>query len=553
MKALLLITLILPLISSIELPRRTERIANWSSFEVLSNSSSSLLTDSRDFLADFPLLTFWDTLKGSYRLGTMGQLVRSLYPEHKHLTQMVPKTVHHAGQLHAVEHHVVDYQQVYMQMLLVVRYLDHLVAQIEAVLAQHSGLKLADQLAAPAQDQDASFADLAAELERIGLLAAKADTLHAIEVLRTERAMALGEVQQTAKRAARQGLHVNLTHAMNAQKLRVLDNLHEHYSAREIAVDVLSGKEQETLEELLRLEHNAALQELTDAHAFQLQVLAYRTEAELKYILGTEDVALHRIDHRMDLLRKGSEEVVDVLMKEFLAFLAETFPDLQHGLDMLKMLLLAILLGIAVSELSQSVRWGISRLFLRRAPLQQAHRTQSTAWFHRSAPAADELAAYLARNQLVYGPERQGHLVALLASLQAVGQHSLAFPNVLLYGPPGCGKTYAAEMLVDVLNKECRFVCLSAADLLSLPAPDGHSATVGAGGSLYLNKLFQTTTRTLVIIDEADMLIASRGKGAVCNVLYALLEGLKTANRHIGVLFTTRLDMGEIDAAILDR
>ena len=86
---------------------------------------------------------------------------------------------------------------------------------------------------------------------------------------------------------------------------------------------------------------------------------------------------------------------------------------------------------------------------------------------------------------------------------EEMGIHSV--PATLLYGPPGCGKTYAVQQVAKCLN---------------MPVYEINSATVGDsyihGTAMKIARIFQKAKETapcVLIIDEMETYLGSRGSG----------------------------------------
>lgn len=527
-------------------------VANWDTFQVLSKAD---VTQSLEFLQTLPLFQYWDTLKGRYRIGTIGQLLRVLYPEQKHLITRIEKQVNHANKVHAVEHYAVDYSQIFMHMLVLVGHLDDVSKEVSDVLDRFERKQRSDGLWNVSITDDLSFEDLAAQES---ILAYKREALsieEEIMTIRHELALKTLQMRREHKVAGRQSLHRNLTLALESTKDVSIRLLIDHYLERQDLVRQLYEEEDATHRAIVSQEHAAALQDLEQQHHFHLNILKYRAQQELEYLSRKEDSYRMVMDRKMDLLRKGTEEIVGVLFEELLALFMATFGTFESSVSVIRNIFLAIVLVVSVTEISKSLRLLLRNAFLRQKRLQ-SHRSNETgiSLFSISSwlcpPSSDEIIEILShRSQskdLVYSSILWTQLQQLTPQLLlACNQQTALFPNVLFYGLPGCGKTITAELLVETVasRSKCKYIVLCGADILSLHAD----------ASLYLRNLFATTQKTILVIDEADLLIRSRGEGLVSNILYAFLEGLKTSNPHIGVIFTTRLSIPEIDPAILNR
>src|SRR5262249_49403439 len=130
------------------------------------------------------------------------------------------------------------------------------------------------------------------------------------------------------------------------------------------------------------------------------------------------------------------------------------------------------------------------------------------------------------------------------------GALGIKFPSaIVLHGPPGCGKTYAVERLVDHLGWPSFSVEAS-----TVASPYIHET------SRKVASIFDDATRnapSVVIIDEMDAFLAERQQVTtgqhhveeVAEFLRRLAEAGK--NRVLVVAMTNRIDM--IDPAVLRR
>ena len=127
----------------------------------------------------------------------------------------------------------------------------------------------------------------------------------------------------------------------------------------------------------------------------------------------------------------------------------------------------------------------------------------------------------------------------------------VGFPSaVVLHGPPGCGKTFAVEQLVEYLGWPCFRI-----DASSVASPYIHET------SRKVAEMFDTAIRnapSLLVIDEMEAFLADReiGVGASHHRVEEVAEFLRripeaTKNEVLIVAMTNRLAM--IDPAIMRR
>lgn len=143
------------------------------------------------------------------------------------------------------------------------------------------------------------------------------------------------------------------------------------------------------------------------------------------------------------------------------------------------------------------------------------------------------------------------HVVDIIANQARYAALGIGFPAaVILHGPPGCGKTYAVEQLIDYLGWPSFQI-----DASSIASPYIHET------SKKVAEVFETAMQhapSVLVIDEMEAFLADRSMGGggshhrveeVAEFLRRIPEA--TANRVLIVAMTNRIDM--IDAAIMRR
>ncbi len=153
-------------------------------------------------------------------------------------------------------------------------------------------------------------------------------------------------------------------------------------------------------------------------------------------------------------------------------------------------------------------------------------------------------------------------------------EHQLKPPKgVLLYGPPGCGKTLIAKAVANSLAKQVQAKAAAAADGSNKPA-EGKSFFLNIKGPELLNKYVGETERhirlvfqrarekasegmpVIVFFDEMDSIFRTRGSGVSSDVentivpqLLSEIDGVEGLENVIVIGASNREDM--IDPAIL--
>lgn len=123
---------------------------------------------------------------------------------------------------------------------------------------------------------------------------------------------------------------------------------------------------------------------------------------------------------------------------------------------------------------------------------------------------------------------------------------------ILLYGPPGCGKTHLASHLVGETGK----------NLVSVNLSELKSPWVGDEASK-LNSVLKSVDNcinSIIIFDEIDTIVTHRKYDSVgakeasasINILLAWMDGINTDNNDKIILFTTNKP-NELSSAFLDR
>lgn len=169
----------------------------------------------------------------------------------------------------------------------------------------------------------------------------------------------------------------------------------------------------------------------------------------------------------------------------------------------------------------------------------------------------------------------------------------LSLPNILIIGPPGTGKSFAATSLAR--HSGLPYLSLCAGDILAvsptLSSPSASSSSSSSSSSTsstqyggpggLLRDVLESASKAnnkkgfLVILDDADALIANRkrvintegindtfqsqkdskrsSEEASIDCVHILLHRLRVNTPSLGTLITTSMELNKIDAALLDR
>ena len=140
------------------------------------------------------------------------------------------------------------------------------------------------------------------------------------------------------------------------------------------------------------------------------------------------------------------------------------------------------------------------------------------------------------------------HIVDIVKNEESYKRMGIEFPSAtILYGPPGCGKTYAAQKLIEYLGWSSYSI-----DSSTVGSPYIHQT------SKLISETFETAQKnapSVVIIDEMEAFVSSRGNSGynqhhveeVGEFLRIIPEAIK--NKVLIIAMTNHIDM--IDSAVL--
>ncbi len=200
--------------------------------------------------------------------------------------------------------------------------------------------------------------------------------------------------------------------------------------------------------------------------------------------------------------------------------------------------------GIEVAEVIPAERRRTSSV---EAP--QKVETEASSPNEQSAKAGDKSATFDLAGRAELATFFNEHIIDIIVNRDRYKALGIDFPSaVVLHGPPGCGKTFAVERLVDFLGWPSFQI-----DASSVASPYIHETSKKVAD--VFEKAMQSSPSVLVI-DEMEAFLADREMGSghhrveeVAEFLRRIPEAAK--NEVLIIAMTNRLEM--IDPAILRR
>lgn len=659
---------------------------NWDDFQYHSDINRVELVQ---FLRNFPLHSYWDTLKGEYRTGALGENVQSLAtPSHLSLITWVDKQVLQDGKLVKIHQPIVDHNLLFMVMLVAIQDLsqlsEHLLHLAGGYQQQYDFKKMLEVIN---QQNLTASADVEAKVH-IAKLEGKILALQReVDARRKAFAILTMEQQQQYRQQARASLHQKLLQKIHDSALTVNSIYAEKWKALEDQLTNEVNADYERQRQQLEREFAESVKDLESEIETTFAIIAYRAAEERKAIDMMEEITTRVTSVQAQSHQQGTEEILNVLSSEITEAIKEMIRDPWFVWVWGRLILGVVVSVVVVIELSRSLHvlfyhwqrrsrtlysqqqylpsW---KTTLFGAPRASSFSSSSTSSRVKSIQSGDDVVHLLEdESRLVFSKTaiagcESSNSTALITSREklrlvardvfvAVNVHAhpnaaayatfakyaaTPMPNLLFYGPAGCGKSETARQLAHYIAQDSRaighhqysgYIVLSGADLLALGEQAGH----------YVRDLFQRyghnsrldtssgrnrdlRRTTMLIIDEADEIICTRDSivaptrsgldsttaaisteakpvsqrlrslppeeetpmepssatdhdpvvistvapvpfttGEVTtqasphHVLYSLLEGLRTPNLSLSVIFTTRLPLANIDSALLDR
>ena len=284
----------------------------------------------------------------------------------------------------------------------------------------------------------------------------------------------------------------------------------------------------------------------TEALSFALALKATRgidTESPLQDAIYVEKISrllpTYSISSRTD-----DETVLGYWLTGGAAVSAKSFRRLRHMLSWMRAEHLREVVEAAGLEVSEVIPADNHRGHTARTETKPTERRSKQLGLPRGSPRAFELPGR---------PELEAffneHVVDIVQNRERYKALGIEFPSaIVLHGPPGCGKTFAVERLVDFLGWPSYQI-----DASSVASPYIHETSRKVAA--VFDKAMESAPSVLVI-DEMEAFLADREMGTGHHRVEEVAEFLRripeaTKNDVLIFAMTNRVDM--IDPAVLRR
>lgn len=305
----------------------------------------------------------------------------------------------------------------------------------------------------------------------------------------------------------------------------------------------------------LRVALNATMAALTFRAAEELRVAMQLQKLEEEQLLGTQS----------ELLQAEVEEVINAFFAELYQWVQMVADHPGAALTVCKLLLA----GFGVLLLA---------LELRQVCLAVMEKLTGASYLPKVVRLAKSSDGGC--RDLQWSSAVQVQVCKVVQAIAGAACNGLVLPNVLILGASGTGKSALIKRIVaDVAaaaaatapSVEMQLLSVCGADLLALG---------DAEAALFLNDLIRKQShsgRLVLVVDDADCIIAGRNppqhsplpstgpheegeradnchkqqSTSIC--LFSLLAGLRVNSPHILLVLAARLDVSQVDCALLDR
>lgn len=539
-----------------------EQTINWEPFEI----QDSCDRDGISMIKGLPLYQFWDVLKGSFRTGLIGDVVFKSHPQFVSvLEKKVPKV---GGKLNtAADNYAIDFSALYMYSLLALQRLMETAENLTTTYERSTGFQsrkghnyeVVHNKSFVSKEETGQLKMVLHQRERRLELVAAALHEHYVGV---ESKLSL---RNATKGADMQELHMMLQGGLREH----FEAINESHAAKYVQLHALASEHeiQRRYRELTSLDdlHNDEVAQLHLAINVSMKALKFRATEELRVAIQQQQFEEQELlGTKSELLQAEVEEVINAFFAELYLWGQRLAADPSAAIHAAQLLLGgigALLLALELRQLCLSV-------------MQKLAGASYYPTVVRMSAAVDADCCRCLRWSAAVEEQVSG----LVRALSSAACNQLPLPNLLVVGSSGTGKSALVKRIV----REVAAACGSrAADLLMLPVCGADLLALGdAEAALFLNGLIRkhsNAQRLLIVVDDADCIVASReiqqqpqsttagdsdenamsdvpaGKASTCGCLISLLAGLRENSPHIALILTARLNVSQVDPALLDR
>jgi len=308
----------------------------------------------------------------------------------------------------------------------------------------------------------------------------------------------------------------------------------------------------ETAEALSAIEHERALLVQRASEAAKVKTAEAIAAAKAQAERDNEGLYLRRLKAQMEQSRQRHLAIVHAVARHLAASLSWA---VQHPRQVFVLVGYLTLIFAAIYTAREAAR--LCRILIEASIGKPSLVRETTCKsFPRSIlssivgwrrKAGDEEVANVFQDVVLSEPLKD-RVVALAKSARNAKRHDAPYRHILLYGPPGCGKTMVAKKLAECTGLD--YALMSGGDI----GPLGNDAVT------QIHNLFRWAKMSrkglLLFIDEAEAFLGNRKHCKMSenahNALNALLYNTGGERRDFMlVLATNRAE--DLDAAVLDR
>lgn len=534
-----------------------------------SHVESIPLEKSLETLITLPIHYYFDVLKGSYRIGVLGE---SIVQSHPQLVIKVDKKVllkptgNNEPKMVSVDNlPVVDSTQLFTHMMGAVKLLSERSVNFECVKSNSSIRKFSvdDDLRLQLEEEHQRLRGV---LKRINDMKVKPKSLllrrETLQVRQRHQQLLLEKEQMKSKAAKevmgmllqdRRTVHlrhhealINISSVSYAIRSEVpADDILESYSLYKDSVDSIGPadvhEENDSENKLVEMEFEHQLAVLKAEYSQEIQNIKTRQAEFVRLEKMNEPIAQKLIETEHRLGQIESSQVLDTFFVEMGVLFNDVFGTRERIMK-LSAAIFGFLILFAISlELAPALRSMWSSMTRKRIlNICESHQS----WLFRKAVVERML------DKMTLSRSVREILVESAELLRNASETRSGLPFVLLHGEAGTGKSMGARALA--IDSGLAYATLCGADLQAL------GSKAGLHLRLVLEAAEKRSTPLVVIIDEADAIIANRvevalSKSLPSSCLYCLLQSMRHNSQKLSIILTTRRPVCDVDSAILDR